>query len=110
MPSNDPSPLYKDWSSEFQYWRKNEWFNPVKIVAQADTSESYKMDRTTLFQNKNRSYVLAYESGCSCYSPENAKLELFPNMKTVKAHLKTVPKNTYSNDSRIALLGKLSHA
>jgi len=100
---------YKDWRFEFEHWRSNPDFNPVHIEASADVSESYEMDKATLFKLEGRRYALVYESGCSCYEPSSATIEYFPNKKAVINWLKLNhgKRPEYGNDARNAIYLKL---
>lgn len=54
---------------------------PVQKVAWEDFSESYEMCRAHVWRLENGQYALITESGCSCYEPEDADIDLFPNKR-----------------------------
>ncbi len=52
---------------------------PIERIAHMDVSQSYEMDRAHVFSLKSGKYALVVESGCSCYEPSQASIELFPS-------------------------------
>lgn len=62
------------------------WINtlgsaPVEVIKSADYGESYTMNCAHVLKLENKKYALVTESGCSCYSSEDADIDLFPNKK-----------------------------
>lgn len=99
--------LWKSWSYEFETWMFHNGFEPTELIASADVSPSYEMDRASLFKNQNGSYSLVYESGCSCYSCSDADIQTFPNIDSVMDHLKGLKFYDFCGDSRKELYLKL---
>lgn len=54
---------------------------PIESIKQVDHSRSYDMARGHLFKLENGKYATVFEEGCSCYTPENAQIELFPTLE-----------------------------
>lgn len=69
--------LWESWSYEFAEWIKTMQSAPIELVKSVDYSQSYEMDRGHIFKLENKSYAVVIESGCSCYSCSDAKIELF---------------------------------
>lgn len=83
-----PDSLAEEWKYEFEEWRKTTGFDPVELVASADESEDYDQDRAHVFLTSRGEYALVHEAGCSCYSPSDASIDLFPNLEAVKQSLR----------------------
>lgn len=52
---------------------------PISRIAHKDNSRSYEMEMAHVFELENGKFALVTEEGCSCYSPEKAYIELFPD-------------------------------
>lgn len=53
---------------------------PILELGHADCSESWEMDQMHVFKLTDGQYVIVSESGCSCYEPEQADVELQPSL------------------------------
>jgi len=75
----------------FKYSLK-QWINrlgsyPVRQVQSVDYSEAYTMRRCHVFELENGEYATVTESGCSCYTPREADIELHPSEKKAVSKL-----------------------
>lgn len=69
---------------------------PIERILHEDLSGSYEMRRAHVFKLENGEYALVTENGCSCYSPEQAGVDLFPTLDKAKESFdKWVKENTY---------------
>jgi hypothetical protein len=66
---------------EIKAWIKTLGSMPVERVAHEDLSESYEMTEAHVFKLENGQYALVTEDGCSCYSADEAEIELFPTQE-----------------------------
>lgn len=73
--------LAKKWSYEFEYWLESFQSPPIELVKSVDRSESYEMDRTHIFKLEDGRYAVVNESGCSCYDPSVASIEILPTLE-----------------------------
>lgn len=55
---------------------------PLERLAHEDLSQSYEMCAAHVFRLENGKCALITEEGCSCYSPDQAYIELFPDKTT----------------------------
>jgi hypothetical protein len=55
---------------------------PLERIAHEDLSRSYEMCVAHVFRLESGKYALVTEEGCSCYSSEQADIELFPDKNT----------------------------
>lgn len=62
---------------------------PKERVAHADESRSYEMDVIHVFELENGKFAVVTESGCSCYCPEDADIELFPDREEAMSSFDT---------------------
>lgn len=53
----------------------------VSRVAHDDRGGSYEMNCIHVLKLKNRHYAVVTESGCSCYSSDDAVIDLHPDKK-----------------------------
>lgn len=60
---------------------------PIKLIKEQDLSEPYEMEMARVFLLENGKYALVIESGCSCYEPRDAEIEIFPNEKQALAQM-----------------------
>jgi hypothetical protein len=73
-----PSPFNPDnWTYEFNAWKDAMGGLPDQLLASHDKSEQYEMDRCHVFRIRPGRFVTIFESGCSCYEPENATIEVY---------------------------------
>lgn len=56
---------------------------PVARVEHANQNENYSRREAHVLKLENGQYALVSEIGCSCYSSNNAEIELFPNKRAV---------------------------
>ena len=70
--------LISTWNPEFEHWGESVPAEPVRVVKHKDMSPSYETRQVTIFELNNGEYLLAEEEGCSCYSCEDAVLNLYP--------------------------------
>lgn len=75
---------YEAWRYEFDAWMSILESVPKFILYSIDKSESYEMDRRHLFKLENGRYAVVKESGCSCYSPSGAVINLFEELEQAK--------------------------
>jgi hypothetical protein len=80
---------------EFKAWKNTIGFEPVELLASYDNAGSYEMSAMHVFKLK-RGYAIVHESGCSCYSSEDASIDLYPTKSAVKDALRNAAKETYS--------------
>lgn len=67
---------------------------PTERIDHADYSQSYEMDMAHLLKLENGKFALVVEFGCSCYSSEDADIELFPNEKDARVSFDKWVKST----------------
>lgn len=77
--------LADEWNYEFHCWEPYFGSSAMELVKSEDRSESYEMNRAHVFKLKNRKYAFVGESGCSCYVPSNATIEIFTNKQAALA-------------------------
>lgn len=70
--------LMASWDYELKAWIGRLGSVPVKLIASEDKSESYEMDKFHVFELEDGKFATIIESGCSCYEPSQALIELFP--------------------------------
>ena len=51
---------------------------PVERIAYKDYEPSYEVYRAHVWLLENGRFALVTESGCSCYKPESANIDIFP--------------------------------
>jgi len=66
------------WDYEFRYWKNTIGFEPVELVFSEIGPEDYSMNRAHVFKLQGGNFASVYESGCSCYSPDEASIEFHP--------------------------------
>lgn len=65
-------------------WELRDWIdrlgsNPIRLVTQDDRSQSYEMNRASIFELENGQFAGIFEFGCSCYDSKDAQIDLFPS-------------------------------
>ena len=70
-------------------WEIKSWLHrlgsfPIRRIDHADHSESYTMDEGHVLALENGQFALVTESGCSCYSCDDADIDLFPDYSSAK--------------------------
>lgn len=50
---------------------------PIREIEHYDHSEDYSVYRGHVFELENRKFALITERGCSCYSGEDAEINIF---------------------------------
>ena len=83
------------WSYEFEIWKKHIGFEPIELIAQVDCSQSYETDLIHIFKNKNGSFAIVRESGCSCYDTSEADVQIYDSLELIERDLM---KQDYSSD------------
>ena len=53
----------------------------IKRLLHANYGESYEIDTSHVFELENGKFAYVNESGCSCYSPENATIDVLPTFE-----------------------------
>lgn len=76
--------IYKAWKYEFDVWIHTFHSIPIKVIRSVDHSQSYVMDRRHVFLLENGKYAFVRESGCSCYIPMDAEIDLCSSLEDVK--------------------------
>ena len=71
----------KRFSYEIKDWIVPLGSYPKELIATGDHSRSYEQERLHVFKLENNRYATVHESGCSCYDPTWAGIELFPTKK-----------------------------
>jgi len=77
---------------EIEAWLERLQSYPVKLIEQLDTGGAYEMERFSIVKLENGKYATIYESGCSCYGPEDADIDLHPTLASAKQALKAYKK------------------
>ena len=62
----------EDWSKDLQSF-------PIEEIKHADFSQSYEINTGYIFRLENGKFAFIIESGCSCYDPSWAKINIFEN-------------------------------
>jgi hypothetical protein len=70
----------EDWKYEFDNWIPRLGSTPKRIVYSHDTSESYEMNRSHVFELENGKFGAVTEQGCSCYESSDADIEIFASL------------------------------
>ena len=84
-----PSPFNpENWKYEFEAWEKEMGGTPDRLLASHDRSKSWEMERAHVFRIRPGRYVFIHESGCSCYVPSEASIEVFGNERDAMARYK----------------------
>jgi len=65
---------------EIEKWLPAFGSRPTEVVISVDRSQSYEMNKATVFKLKSN-YALVTENGCSCYSSSDANIDLYPTKK-----------------------------
>lgn len=71
---------------------------PVERVAHEDYSAAWEMDRAHVFRLENGQFALVTESGCSCYEPEGASIDLHPTLESAMKSFETWKKESYHHN------------
>ena len=74
--------LTREWSYEFNYWKRTIGFDPVELVESHDQSPSCEMQRMHIFKLRNGEYAVVEETGCSCYDSGQAQIEFHKDLKS----------------------------
>lgn len=64
----------KEWITQFGSM-------PVRRLLHGDYSRSYEMEVSHVFQLENGKFAYVNESGCSCYSPDKASIDVLPTFE-----------------------------
>lgn len=68
-------------SYELEAWIEQLGSVPVERIAHADYSQSYEMNVAHVYKLESGQYALVTESGCSCYEPFQADIDLYPTKR-----------------------------
>lgn len=76
----------------FDYYVLEAWIDrlqsvPVKIIESIDLGGAYEVNSFHVVKLENKKYATIYESGCSCYSSEDAEIDLHPTKRSAMAAL-----------------------
>lgn len=93
--------LIETWEFEFRNWGERVPATPRRVVKHKDMSHSYETRQVTIFELNNGEYLLAEEEGCSCYSDEDAVLNLYPTEKMATDSFNRVVKKWKREDRGI---------
>lgn len=63
---------------DLKYWMPVFGSKPVERIAHEDFAGSYEKCECHVFRLENNQYAVVAENGCSCYSADDAQIELFP--------------------------------
>lgn len=68
----------KRWSYAFESWKERFGALPIGLIDSEDRSESYEMDQAHIFELPGDKYAFVTECGCSCYSRDDADIDIVP--------------------------------
>lgn len=88
--------LIDQFNYELPYWEGRLGFEPIDVLASENLSGSYEMNAAHVFKCK-RGYAIVSESGCSCYEPSWAKIDIVPDLDAVRESLKNQAKDGYTS-------------
>lgn len=66
---------------ELSYWEERLGSPAIELIESQDESASYEMDRAHIFKLMNGKFAYITESGCSCYSSDQADIQIFDSIK-----------------------------
>jgi len=72
---------------------------PIKRHYHEDHSQPYGMEMAHVFELENGKFALVVESGCSCYEPSKAGIELFPTLLKAKEQFDKWDKENRHNNN-----------
>lgn len=70
--------LLKQFHYEFKYWIPVFKSDPVELIAHEDRSADYETEMFHIFKLENGKYATVHEAGCSCYSVDEAEIDILP--------------------------------
>lgn len=73
--------LQEQWKYEFKTWASRFGSPVIEMVEHEDRSESYEMDAAHVFKLENGNFAFVTECGCSCYSSDDADIDLFQDLE-----------------------------
>ena len=73
--------LLNNYEYEIKDWLPIFGSAPIAEIKHADYSEAYVMCTAHVFQLENGQCAVVIEEGCSCYTPDQAGIELFKDAK-----------------------------
>lgn len=73
---------------EIKYWLRRLGSHPVKRVKHGIGEEDYSIDRIHVLELENGRYATVVEYGCSCYSSEEAEIDLHPDFESANNSFK----------------------
>lgn len=71
-------------SWEWKAWKVRLGSMPIERVLHDDQSQDYEIVEAHVYKLKNGKYALITEEGCSCYSSDDASIDLFPTLEAAK--------------------------
>lgn len=71
---------------EIEAWILSLGSFPIKRHYHGVGDENYNMDRAHVLELENGKWAVVTEEGCSCYSSEEAEVEVFPYRLMAEAH------------------------
>lgn len=72
--------LLDAWRYEFKEWIPIFQCDPIELIISENRNEDYEMNRAHIFLLDNGKYAFVGESGCSWYGPEEAQIEICPDL------------------------------
>lgn len=84
-------------------WELKAWIErlgsvPKERIAHEDYAGSYETLCASVFLLENGQYALVTESGCSCYSAEDADIDLYPTKEMAMEQFQAWDKNHKRED------------
>ena len=68
--------LQERFKYEFKEWIEELGSMPIEMLASEDFSQSYETRTMHIFKLENGKYATVIESGCSCYDPSLATIDV----------------------------------
>ena len=70
---------------EIEAWITRLGSMPIKVIDRCDSSEYYSTTKFTILKLEDGNYATVEENGCSCYTAEDAEIEVFPTKEKAVA-------------------------
>ena len=84
-------PVLETWGHIFDDWQRYELIPayPVAMVAHdvCHNESTYGPEDFTIFRMRDGTFITAHESGCSCYSNEQASIDFHPTLEAAEAKM-----------------------
>jgi hypothetical protein len=68
---------------DWEHWKDILGSPAIRKIEKCNRAGSYEMRQCTAYELENGKFALVDERGCSCYSSDQANIELFPNLGSV---------------------------